>query len=151
MVLNRDKPSVGRIEPSRKNGGDVKGNGWIASKNRRRVGDIELSFLQSDHFCRMGLAQEDRQFAKHGTGCIHAGDLHSILDHLYSATPEEGARPSLNWRLVQLPGLDVSPRANRQGSSRRSRNRESVKAWAVSFCGFQPAILWTSLCSSCVC
>jgi len=37
----------------------------------------------------MGLVQEDGLFAEHRAGCIHAGDLHSILDDLYSATPEE--------------------------------------------------------------
>ena len=47
LVLNRDKPSVGGVEPSRKDRGDVEGNGWIASKNGRRVGDIKLRLLQS--------------------------------------------------------------------------------------------------------
>jgi len=89
LVLNRDKPSVGGVEPSRKDRGDVEGNGWIASKNGRRVGDIKLRLLQSSHVCRMGLVQEGGLFAEHRAGCIHAGDLHSILDDLYSATPEE--------------------------------------------------------------
>ena len=99
LALNRDKPSVGRVESSRKDRGDVEGDGWIASKNRRRVGNIELRLLQSPHVCRMGLVQEDCLFAEHRAGCIHAGDLHSILDDLYSATPEEkqpaagGAQP----------------------------------------------------------
>jgi hypothetical protein len=30
----------------------------------------------------MGLVQEHGQFAEHRAGCIHAGDLHSILDDL---------------------------------------------------------------------
>jgi hypothetical protein len=47
LALNRDKPSVGSVESSRKDRGDVEGDGWIASKNRRRVGDIELRLLQS--------------------------------------------------------------------------------------------------------
>ena len=89
LALNRDKPSVGRVETSRKDRGDVEGDGWIASKNCRCVGDIELRLLQSPHVCRMGLVQEDGLFAEHRAGCIHAGDLHSILDDLYSATPEE--------------------------------------------------------------
>ena len=37
----------------------------------------------------MGLVQEDGLFAEHRAGYIHAGDLHSIFDDLYSATPEE--------------------------------------------------------------
>ena len=89
MPLNRDKPSVGGVESSRKDRGDVEGDGWIASKNRRRVGDIELRLLQSPHVCGMGLVQEDGLFAEHRAGCIHAGDLHSVLDDLYSATLEE--------------------------------------------------------------
>ena len=89
LALNRDKPSVGGVESSRKGRGDVEGDGWIGSKNRRGVGDIELRLLQSPHVCRMGLVQEDGLFAEHRAGCIHAGDLHSILDDLYSATPEE--------------------------------------------------------------
>jgi len=42
LALNRDKPSVGGVESSRKDRGDIEGDGWIASKDRRRVGDIEL-------------------------------------------------------------------------------------------------------------
>ena len=99
LALNRDKPAVGGVESSRKDRSDVESNGWIACKNRWRVCDIELSLLHSPHVCRIGLVQEDGQFAEHRAGCIHAGDLHSILDDLYSATPEEkqpaagGARP----------------------------------------------------------
>ena len=52
LALNRDKPSVGGVESSRKDRGDIEGDGWIASKNRRRVGDIELRLLQSPHVCR---------------------------------------------------------------------------------------------------
>src|SRR4029450_2898272 len=89
LALNRDKPSVGGVESSRKDRGDVEGDGWSASKNRRSVGDIELRLLQSAHVCRMGLVQEDGLFAEHRAGCIHAGDLHSILDDLYSATSKE--------------------------------------------------------------
>jgi hypothetical protein len=37
----------------------------------------------------MGLIQEDGLFTEHRAGCRHASDLHSILDDLYSATPEE--------------------------------------------------------------
>jgi len=37
----------------------------------------------------MRLVQEDGLFAEHRAGCIHAGYLHSILNDLYSATPEE--------------------------------------------------------------
>src|SRR5262249_52163781 len=55
LALNRDKPSVASVESSRKDRGDIEGDGWIASKNRRRVGDIELTLLQSPHVCRMGL------------------------------------------------------------------------------------------------
>ena len=43
----------------------------------------------------MGLVQKDGLFAEHRAGCIHAGDLHSILDDLYSATPEENQRARL--------------------------------------------------------
>jgi hypothetical protein len=39
----------------------------------------------------MGLVQEDGLFAEHRAGYIHASDLHSIFDDLYSATPEEKA------------------------------------------------------------
>ena len=74
---------------SRKDRGDVEGNGWIASKQRRRVGDMELRLLQSPHVCRMGLVQEDGLFAEYRAGCIHAGDLHSILDDLYRAILEK--------------------------------------------------------------
>ena len=82
--------SVGGIESSRKDRGDVEGDGWIASKNCRRVGDIELRLLQkSSRVCRMRLVQEDGLFAVLRAGCIHAGYLHSILNGLYSATPEE--------------------------------------------------------------
>src|SRR5213079_1148062 len=42
----------------------------------------------------------------------------------------KAARPSLTRRLVLLPGLHASLRANLQASSRGSRNRESVRAWA---------------------
>jgi hypothetical protein len=52
LALNRDKPSVGGIELTRKHRGDVEGDGRISSKNRRRVGDIELRLLQSPHVCR---------------------------------------------------------------------------------------------------
>jgi len=38
MPLNRDKPSVGGVESSRKDRGDVEGDGWIASKRRRPRG-----------------------------------------------------------------------------------------------------------------
>ena len=37
----------------------------------------------------MRLVQEDGLFAEHRAGCIHAGYLHSILNDLHSATPEE--------------------------------------------------------------
>ena len=47
LALNRDKPSVGGVESSRKDRGDVGGDGWIASKKRRRVGDIELRLLEA--------------------------------------------------------------------------------------------------------
>ena len=95
LELNPDQPSVGGVESSRKDRGDVEGDDWISRKNRRRVGDVELRWLQSPHVCCMGLVQEDGLFAEHRAGCIHAGDLHSILDDLYSATPEEkqAARP----------------------------------------------------------
>lgn len=36
----------------------------------------------------MRLVQEDGLFAEHRAGCIHADYLHSILNDLYSATPE---------------------------------------------------------------
>lgn len=49
LALNPDQPSVGGVESSRKDRGEVEGDGWIASKNRRRVGDIELRLLQSPH------------------------------------------------------------------------------------------------------
>ena len=65
LALNRDKPSVGGVESSRKGRGDVEGDGWIDSKNRRGVGDIELRLLQSPHVCRMGLVQKDGLFAEH--------------------------------------------------------------------------------------
>ena len=55
LALNLDKRSVGGVETSRKDRGDVEGDGWIASKQRRRVGDLELRLLQSPHVCRMGL------------------------------------------------------------------------------------------------
>jgi hypothetical protein len=83
--LHLDKRSVGGVETSRKDRGDVEGDGRIASKDRRRVGDIEFRLLQGSHVCRMGLIQKDGLFAEHR----HASDLHSILDDLYSATPEE--------------------------------------------------------------
>ena len=86
LALNRDKPTVGGVESARKDRGDVEGDGWIASKNRRGVGDIELRFLQNPHVCGMRLVQEGGLFAEHRAGCIHAGDLHSIPDDLYSAT-----------------------------------------------------------------
>jgi len=41
LALDLDKRSVGGVETSRKDRGDVEGDGWIASKDRRRVGDIE--------------------------------------------------------------------------------------------------------------
>jgi hypothetical protein len=63
LALNRDKPSIGRVESSRKDRGDVEDDGWIASKNRRGVGDIELRLLQSPHVCRMGLATLERRLA----------------------------------------------------------------------------------------
>jgi hypothetical protein len=69
--LHLDKRSVGGVETSR--------------KDRRRVGDIEFRLLQGSHVCHMGLIQKDSLFAEHR----HASDLHSILDDLYSATPEE--------------------------------------------------------------
>ena len=65
LALNRNKPSVGGVESSRKDRGDVKGDGWVGSKNRLRVGDIELRLLQSPHVCRMGLVQKDGLFAEH--------------------------------------------------------------------------------------
>jgi hypothetical protein len=37
----------------------------------------------------MGLIQENGLFAKHRARGIHAGDLHAILDDLYSATLKE--------------------------------------------------------------
>jgi hypothetical protein len=40
--LARRFASVGGVESSRKDRGDVEGDGWIVSKNRRRVGDIKL-------------------------------------------------------------------------------------------------------------
>ena len=88
LALNRNKPSVGGVESSRKDRSDVVRDGWIAGKNRR-LGDIELRWLQSPHFCHMGLIQKDGQLAEHRAGGIHAGDLHSILDDLYRATPQE--------------------------------------------------------------
>jgi hypothetical protein len=45
LALNRDKPSVGGVESSCKDGSDVEGDGWIAGKNRL-VGDIELRLLR---------------------------------------------------------------------------------------------------------
>ena len=78
LALNRDKPSVGGVESSRKDRGDLEGDGWIASKNRPRIGDIELRLLQSPYVCRMGLVQKDGLFAEHRAGCRHVGDLHSI-------------------------------------------------------------------------
>ena len=66
LALNGDKPSVSGVESSRKDRGDVEGDGWIASKNGWRVGDVELRLLQSPHVCRMRLVQEDGLFAKQG-------------------------------------------------------------------------------------
>ena len=55
LALNRNKPSVGGVESSRKDRGDVESDAWIASKYRRRVGDVELRLLQGPNVRRMGL------------------------------------------------------------------------------------------------
>ena len=89
LMLNLDKRSVGGVESSRKDRGDVESDAWIASKYRRRFGDIELRLLQGPHVRRMGLIQEDGLFAEYRARCRHVGDLHSILDDFYGATPEE--------------------------------------------------------------
>jgi hypothetical protein len=35
LALNRDKPSIGGVESTREDRGDVEGDGWIVSKNRQ--------------------------------------------------------------------------------------------------------------------
>jgi len=47
LALDLDKRSVGGVETSRKDRGDVEGDGWIASKDRRRVGDIEFRIARA--------------------------------------------------------------------------------------------------------
>jgi hypothetical protein len=89
LALNLEKGSVGAIERLGKDRGDVEGDGRITGKQRRRVGNVELRLLQGSYVRRMGLIQEDGQFAEHRAGRRDFGDLHSILDDLYGTAPED--------------------------------------------------------------
>jgi hypothetical protein len=62
---------------------------WITTKNCLSVGDIELGLLLGPHISRMRLVQEHGLFAEYRARYQHTGDLHSVIDDLYAATPKK--------------------------------------------------------------
>jgi hypothetical protein len=89
LLLDLDKRSVGSVESSRKDRGNVKSDGWIASKYRWCVRDVELGLLQSPHVRAVGLIDKDGLLAEHRAGRGNISDRHAILDDLHSAIYEE--------------------------------------------------------------
>jgi len=54
---------------------------------------VEFRPLQSAHVRRVGLIQQDGQFAEDGAGRGNLGDLHAVLEDLYLAAPEDKQPP----------------------------------------------------------
>ena len=88
LTLHLDKGSVGAVETLRQDRRDIEGDGRIAGEQRRRVGNVKFTLLQGPNVRRMGLIEENGQFAEHRAGRRDFSDLDAVLDDLHSAAPE---------------------------------------------------------------